>query len=106
MDNSQNIRDRLQLLLELASGKFYLHIGNVTELDSAGLGVLVGLHMTARKRKVDFVLVAPTAGQMRLLETTRLTSILSILSGLEAETLRQRLARPDQGVSEPEATQH
>jgi anti-anti-sigma factor len=105
LDNSEEVKSQVQILMGDAVEKLYLHVGELHELDSAGLGVLIGLHMTARKNKIAFQLLAPSANQMRLLETTRLTSILTILSGLEAETVRQRLEKPELNAPLPWETE-
>jgi anti-anti-sigma factor len=102
LHNCEMVKTRIQALSQEGIAKIYLHIGELNEVDSAGLGVIVGLHMTARKNKNDFQVVAPSAGQMRLLETTRLTSILHILSGIEAESVRQRLEKPEFSIALPD----
>ena len=51
----------------------------------------MGLHITARRHAVNFVLLSPSAEQMRLLETTRLIDVLAIHSGLQAAQIRSRL---------------
>jgi anti-anti-sigma factor len=91
MDNSEALKTELLERIEPPVEKMYVNLTGLREVDSAGLGVLVGLHMTARKKKVALTLLSPTADQMRLFECTRLTTILSIVGGLEAETIRQRL---------------
>jgi anti-anti-sigma factor len=83
----------MPLLKEDALASIYLDLGNLTELDSAGLGVLVGLHMTTRNRKVQLTMLSPTAYISKLFESTKLTTIFAILTGLEAETLRTEIAK-------------
>jgi anti-anti-sigma factor len=99
---SENIKSRMHALMNGYVGALYFCIRELRDLDSAGLGLLVGLHMTSRKAKINFSLMSPNADHMHLLTATKLTSILSIVSGIEAETLRQRMERPDLAVSEPQ----
>jgi anti-anti-sigma factor len=105
LHNCEDAKCQIQALTVSSVGKVYLHLGELNEVDSAGLGVIVGLHMTARKNKIDFTILSPTAGQMRLLETTRLKSILKIVSGVESETIRNRLEQPELRIALPGETQ-
>lgn len=102
LQNCAAVKNRVLALLQECSQAFYLHLGQVSEVDSAGLGVLVGLHMTARKNKIDFHVLSPTSHQMKLLDATRLTSVLSIVSGVQAEEIWVRLARSENIIPVPE----
>jgi anti-anti-sigma factor len=102
LQNCGAVKNRVLLLLKAGLQAFYLHLGQVSEVDSAGLGVLVGLHMTARKNKIDFNLLSPTACQMKLLDATRLTQVLSIRNGAQAEEVWSRLARPEFSIPVPD----
>jgi anti-anti-sigma factor len=101
LHNVEIVKTQVLTLLQRPIGKFYLHVAGLHEIDSAGLGVIVGLHVTMRKQKVEFFLLCPTGHQMRLLETTRLTSFLKVMTGLEAEMTCQRLEKPEQRVALP-----
>lgn len=94
--NGEAVKNYLiALMKDRAVNRLIFHVGGLRELDSAGLGVLVGVHMTARKHEVDFMLINPTPYQMKLFETTRLNSILKIEYGVEAEQIRNRLQKPE-----------
>lgn len=95
MHNSEEIKLRILKYMDAPCERLYIHLGRVTELDSAGLGVLVGLHMTARKKNIAFKLLSPAAFQMTLFTTTRLNQVITIVSGIEAEQLRERLEREE-----------
>ena len=73
----------------------YLNMAQMRELDSAGLGLLVGTHSTTRAKKQKFCLLDPAPLQVKLLHSSRLDSILSIMQGPEAETIRKELERPE-----------
>lgn len=98
LHNCEEVKQRVINLLTEDVRNFYLHLGQLKELDSVGLGVLVGLHTTARKRKCDFSLLSPTTFQVKLFEATRLNTIFSVISGVEAETLWLRLARDENRI--------
>lgn len=91
MQNSEAVKQHLINFMTEGTEKLYLYLAQLTEIDSAGLGVLVGLHMTARKKKIDFYLTSPTEFQWKLFEATRMTSVFNLLSGIEAESLRSNL---------------
>ena len=73
-------------------------LGSLTEIDSAGLGVIVGLHMTSRKNKQTLRILAPTSHQMYLFETTRLNKLLTIVGGGAAHQIRLGLEQPQLAV--------
>jgi tetratricopeptide (TPR) repeat protein len=61
-------------------------------IDSAGLGVLVGLKMTTNKNKSRLILVSPSKAVHDILYISKLDSIFDIVTGNEAEAIRTRLA--------------
>lgn len=95
MLNSETVRGWIQEQMQQEGQQLYLDMSQMSDVDSAGLGVLVGLHMTARSRKVGFYLIAPLANHLRLFEVTRLNMVLSIVTGAEAEQIRTQLIRPE-----------
>lgn len=102
LHNCSAVKNRVLALLQNSGQAFYLHMGQVSEVDSAGLGVLVGLHMTARKNKIDFHVMSPNSHQMKMLDATRLSSVLSIVGGVKSEEIWGRLARPENIIPIPE----
>lgn len=105
LNNSEETKKQIQSMIGKSVEKLYLHIGSLHEIDSAGLGILVGMHMNMRKDKIEFALLAPSGQHMHLLETTRLTSILKILTGVEAETVRTHLEKQEYAVGLPWETE-
>lgn len=93
--NSESVKKQILELIDSEPDILYLHLGQLVELDSAGLGVLVGVHIHARKRKIELKLLSPSAPQMKLLETTRLTAVLTIVSGVEAQDIRNRIEKAE-----------
>ncbi len=81
----------LRLLKEFRPETIYLDLAQLTGLDSAGMGVLVGLHMTARNRKMEFKILSPADYISKLFETTKLNAVFTILNGLDAEIIRNSI---------------
>jgi len=79
-------------LIDKGINQVYVDLNNVDFIDSAGLGVLVGLKMTSNKNKARLVLVSPSAGVGDILHVSKLDSIFDIITGNEADVLKQSLA--------------
>ncbi len=58
-----------------------LDLGQVRDVDSAGLGTLASLHSFAREQDHSFALMNPAASVRDLLELTHLDRHLQVLSG-------------------------
>ena len=95
MGNCQTVRESLDRWMTPECDNFHLFMRGISEIDSTGLGVLMGLHITARNRNIVLNLVAPAEHHLRLLDTTRLTRILTIITGQAAEALRAELQKPE-----------
>lgn len=102
MGNCDKIKYFLLPLFDPPLDYFYVHLAQVQELDSSGLGVLVGLHMTARNRKAQLKILAPSHYIAKLLESTRLNTIINVAGGLEAEETRRRLEKPEFELAAPQ----
>lgn len=70
-------------------------LSKVDYIDSAGLGVLVGLKMTASKNKARIVLLHPSRSVSDILYISKLDGIFDIMTGSEAELLRAQIAQPE-----------
>jgi anti-anti-sigma factor len=103
LQNCEEVKNRVMRLLEMPARDFYIDLSGLHEIDSAGLGLLVGLHMSARRLKVPLYLVAPTPFQLRLFESTRLNTVLHLLLDHDAQELRTRMVRDENSVPEPAA---
>ncbi len=58
--------------------KVFLNLSNVRWINSAGLGLLISVHLMLRKRGSGLVLVNPSAKVRSLLRITKLMSIFDI----------------------------
>jgi anti-anti-sigma factor len=65
-------------LIAQGAESIILDLAGVTYLDSGALGVLTGLHMSARQANCHFRLVNLTPRTTKLLQTTNLTSFFDI----------------------------
>ena len=95
LENCEDFKTRMLAALHVDCKTFYAYTQQVQDLDSAGLGSLVGLHITCKRRGVQFLVVAPSASQMRRFEFTKLNTVLKIMVGSEAEALRTRIEKPE-----------
>ncbi len=66
---------------------FYVDLSDVQFVDSAGLGVLVGLKMTCKKNNSSIVLLNPSKQVMDILNVAKLDSIFDIVRGPDAEEI-------------------
>ena len=69
-------------------------LSKVEYIDSAGLGVLVGLKMTSSKNKARIVLLQPARSVSDILYISKLDGIFDIMTGVEADMLKAQLAQP------------
>lgn len=77
-DEAANLRARVKGLIAQGAKSIALDLAGVTYLDSGALGVLTGLHMSARQANCRLRLVNLTPRTTKLLETTNLTNFFDI----------------------------
>lgn len=75
-------RERIRNALT-GTAKVVIDLCRVDYVDSGGLGILVGLHITARNRGGDIKLVSPSERVQHVLGHTRLNTVFSIYRTLE-----------------------
>jgi anti-anti-sigma factor len=71
--------------------RVYVDLSQVEYIDSAGLGLLVGLKMTAKKSSARIILLAPSRTVADILYISKLEGIFDILSGAEAMAVKSRM---------------
>jgi anti-sigma B factor antagonist len=69
------LKDKVQSLLQQGRKKLVLDLGNVSYVDSAGLGQLVQIHATAKSNGGSLRLVNVTKRLKELLVVTKLVTI-------------------------------
>jgi anti-sigma B factor antagonist len=76
-DEGAALRERVKSIL-MGTPKIVIDLCSVEYIDSGGLGILVGLHISARNRGGDLKLVSPGPRVQEVLNRTKLNSIFSI----------------------------
>ena len=76
-DEGAALRERVGSLL-LGTPKAVVNLGGVEHIDSGGIGILVGLLISARNRGGDLKLVAPNQHVTDVLRRTNLQTIFSV----------------------------
>ena len=92
LDICDHFRNSAIPLIDKGINQVYVDLSSVDFIDSAGLGVMVGLKSTSNKNKARLVLVSPSIGVSDILNVSKLDSIFDIITGSEAELLKQSLA--------------
>jgi len=107
LDFCEQLKNAAIPLIDKGINQVYVDLSAVDFIDSAGLGVLVGLKMTSNKNKARMVLVSPSNSVNDILFVSKLQSIFDILTGSEAELLKRTLAAKEhliKTLSEEEAS--
>lgn len=95
LENCESVRTRLHGLLNPKVDKYYLYMGNLEYVDSAGWGTMVGLKMAANRNRTKLCFLAPTDRIMDIFRISKLDSIFEIKRGPEAEAVRSSLELPE-----------
>ena len=74
------LRDYVNRLVESGCVKLLLDLTDVIRMDSAGIGMLVGKYLTAKKRGGTIKLLHLTDRTSRLLNITKLASVFEIFA--------------------------
>ncbi|GAB4312172.1 MAG: STAS domain-containing protein [Candidatus Sumerlaeia bacterium] len=78
--NCDQLRETVLQLSEKNINKITIDLRQTTFVDSTGLGVLVGLHATLKKRKGHLLLANPQPSVKSTLDITRLSALFGIIS--------------------------
>lgn len=92
LDECEKLKSNTIPLIDKTISQVHLDLARVEFIDSAGLGVLVGLKMTTNKSKARLILVSPSKGVHDILYVSKLDSIFDIVTGNEAEGIRAGMA--------------
>jgi len=83
---SQALRERVKQLLEEGKKKILLNLGNITFIDSSGVGALVSAYTSARSQGGDLKLTNLTEKFQETLMVTRLLTVFEVY-GDEGEAI-------------------
>lgn len=78
--NCDQLRETVLQLSEKNINKVTIDLKHTSFVDSTGLGVLVGLHATLKKRKGYLLLANPQPPVKSTLDITRLSSLFGIVT--------------------------
>ncbi len=81
-DEGAIFRERVRSELT-GTSKIVIDLCSVDYVDSGGLGILVGLHIAAKKRGGDIKLVSPSERVRRVLGETKLNTVFSVCTSLD-----------------------
>jgi anti-sigma B factor antagonist len=90
-EESSELRDRVKALLAEGSRRIVLNLGEVTYIDSGGLGTLVALYTTAQTAGASIKLAHLTRRVGDLLQVTKLLTVFDVYDTEEeaVESLRK-----------------
>jgi anti-anti-sigma factor len=88
-------KNRLNALFTHEVDRFYLLMRDLDFLDSAGLGVLVGLKMSANKHQTSLAILSPPPRIADIFRVSKLDTILDVREGAEAEIVRASIERDE-----------
>jgi anti-sigma B factor antagonist len=85
-DSSQSLDRELRQLVADGANKVLLDLGEVTQIDSSGIGVIVRTFVTLRREDKKFALASPAGYVLEVLKVTNLIHSIPTF-GSEAEAL-------------------
>lgn len=95
LDNCQEAKTRISNLLTPQIDQVYLYLGELGFLDSAGLGVLVGLKMQANRNRTQLALLAPPQAIAEIFRVSKLDTIFELQTGAAADVVRATLKQDE-----------
>lgn len=95
LENCESIRGRMHNLITPKVDRFYIYMGALDYVDSAGWGTLVGLKMAANRNRTKLCFLAPSERIMDVFRISKLDSIFEIKTGSEAEVIRSEIEKPE-----------
>lgn len=93
LDETDRLKSSIMGLISPQTQRINLDLAEVDFIDSAGLGALVGIKVTANKHRARLALLNPSRGVSDILMVSKLDSIFDILTGPEAEQVIAQLAQ-------------
>lgn len=99
LEDCERLRGALVPAIGAGVERVYVDLAQVDYVDSAGLGLLVGLKMTAKKNGSRIILLQPSRQVGDILYISKLDGIFEVLTGAEAQSVRTSLAVPENSSS-------
>lgn len=95
LENSEAVRARLHALVKPSVTNFYVHMGLLEYVDSAGWGAMVGLKMAALRNQAILTFLAPNDRLLDIFRISKLDSIFELIHGSEAESIKKKIETPE-----------
>ena len=92
---SQDVKERLGKLFSPQIDLMYIDLSQLSFLDSAGLGVLIGLKMTANQTRTRLAFLSPPSRVREIFNVSKIDSIFDIRRGTDAEILQSVLKKQE-----------
>jgi len=86
-DECKKFKESIIPRLDYTTKLLYINLNWVQFIDSAGLGILVGLKMTCKKNNTNIIILNPSKEVLDILSVAKLDNIFDILSGPEADEI-------------------
>ncbi|CAN5422290.1 hypothetical protein BH09SUM1_BH09SUM1_03620 [soil metagenome] len=94
LDECDRLKSSIVPAISQNVSQINLDLSEVEFIDSAGLGALVGIKVSANKYRARLSLLNPSRGVSDILMVSKLDSIFDIVTGTDADNLVKSLARP------------
>jgi anti-anti-sigma factor len=95
LDECERFKNSCVPLIQSGVKRVAVEMSGVEFIDSAGLGVLVGLKMTANKVKAKMSIISPSQGVADILYVSKLDGIFDVVTGPPADMLREENCQPE-----------
>ena len=81
--NSYKLKDLIKKMIESNVKKIIINLGDVSYIDSSGIGALIHIYSTVKKMNYDIVFVNIHGSVKKVIELTKLTSYFPIVGSIE-----------------------
>src|SRR5205807_1508352 len=95
------LRETIRVLVNDGARNFILNLGDVSYIDSSGLGELVSLFTTVRNKQGDVKLLNLTAKAKDLLQMTKLLTVFDVY-----DDANRNIYRPERPAKTPTSRAH
>lgn len=95
LDECDRLKSSILQFLGPKVTQLYLDLSKVDFIDSAGLGALVGIKVSANKHRAKLAIISPSRGVSDILTVSKLDSIFEIITGADAEQIVTSIAKPE-----------
>lgn len=94
LDECDRLKTVIVSLINPSVTQVNVDLSEVEFIDSAGLGALVGIKVSANKHRSRLTLISPSRGVSDILMVSKLDSLFEVITGPDAEQLVSQLNQP------------